>query len=144
MCFVFLTETNEWYKFKLQFCVEVFHKILQMPPNYSGQFVCPSPKVWNFQKSCFWVSAVVTLVQEMFLIMISNMKPEKGPKHRYVMAPNPNHVLWIIFIGPRHIFWLGRVLVTQKIFDAAILTHGLMSLDGNWLTMGIWRISIFP
>ena len=33
-------------------------KIPQMPQNLSAQIVCPSPKVWDFQKKALWVSVV--------------------------------------------------------------------------------------
>ena len=37
-------------------------KIPQMPPNFLAQFVCPSPKVWDFQKkSSLWVSVLTSL-----------------------------------------------------------------------------------
>ena len=37
-------------------------KIPQMPPKFSAQFVCPSPKVWDFRKkSSLWVSVVRAL-----------------------------------------------------------------------------------
>ena len=39
-------------------------KIPQMPQSSSAQIVCPSPKVWDFDKKCLhWASVVHGLMQ---------------------------------------------------------------------------------
>ena len=42
----------------------VWPKIPQMSPNLSAQFVCPSPKVWDFdEKKLLWASIVRVFLQ---------------------------------------------------------------------------------
>ena len=42
----------------------VWPKIPQMPQNLSAQFVCPSPKVWDFnEKRLHWASVLRGLKQ---------------------------------------------------------------------------------
>ena len=57
-----------WYKFKLQFCVEIFHKMPQMPQTISVQ----AQKFGIFEKKLF-LGIRSTFVQEMFFIMLSKM-----------------------------------------------------------------------
>ena len=47
-------------------------KIPQMPQNLSAQFVCPSPKVWNFdEKILHWASVVRAIERWRVLELLS-------------------------------------------------------------------------
>jgi hypothetical protein len=53
-----IMENGKW-KTVPKWVLRVWLKITQMPQNLSAQFVCPSPKVWDFdEKRLHWASVV--------------------------------------------------------------------------------------
>ena len=65
-------------------------KIPQMPQNLSAQIVCPTPKVWDFdkKKASLGVRCPCSVASQFFLRNISNLKPFRNgfpeyPLHKY-------------------------------------------------------------